>query len=69
MEHVCSDSCTADTCIKEKLAYWRGGRMSTVRLGGLGSNRKDFHDMPSVAQRERDHVRELRASGVDFERA
>lgn len=69
MEHRCDDSCTPDVCIKEKLRYWREGRMSTPRLGGLNATRKDFHDLPSVAQRERDHVRQLRAAHVDFDRA
>jgi hypothetical protein len=69
MEHRCVDSCTPDTCIKQKLRYWRESGMSTPRVGGLNGTRKDFHDLPSVAQRERNHVRELRAAGVDFDRA
>lgn len=74
MDHHCSDpsghmTCDPDFCITAKLRYWRTGGMSTPRLGGLNATRKDFHDLPSVVQRERDHVRLLRARGVDFERA
>lgn len=69
MEHRCDDSCTPETCITAKLRYWREGTMPTIRLGGLNATRKDFHDLPSVAQRERNHVRQLRAAGVDFDRA
>lgn len=50
---------------KEKLrtiSFGFGGR------SGAG-NRRDFHELPSVAQRERDHVRELKAAGIEFERA
>lgn len=53
----------------EKLRYWRTGGMSVFSFSANGGTRQDFHELPSVAQRERDHVRELRAAGVEFERA
>lgn len=52
--------------LAEKLAYWRQHGMPSPTFSG---GRKAFHDEPSVHQRERDHVAQLKAAGVDFERA
>ncbi len=56
---------------KEKLAYMRENGGPSFTYGGRGGYgcRKDFHELPSVVQRERDHVAELKAAGVEFERA
>lgn len=34
---------------------------------GYGT-RDEFHDQPSVRQREKDHVEQLKASGIEFDR-
>jgi hypothetical protein len=55
---------------KAKLAAWRENGGLNVTFGGRHGygTRQDFHEQPSVAQRERDHVRELQAAGVEFDR-
>lgn len=60
MAHVHSPTCSAENCFREKVRS-----VSFTFSGG----RQDFHEQPSVAQRERDHVRELKAAGIEFERA
>lgn len=55
----------------EEISFRDKLRSISFTYGGKGGygTREQFHDMPSVAQRERDHVAELRKAGVDFERA
>lgn len=55
---------------KAKLKAWREGDGPSFTFGGRNGHgtRTDFHEQPSVAQRERDHVRELRAAGIEFDR-
>ena len=55
--------------LREKLRSWREGGMNVFSFSYGGGSRQDFHDLPSVAQRERDHVSELKAAGIEFERA
>ena len=54
----------------EKLRHWRTNGGLNVTFGGVHGygTRSDFHELPSVAQRERDHVRELKAAGIEFDR-
>lgn len=55
----------------EKLRHWRETGGLSVTLGGRNGNvsRKDFHEQPSRFAQERAHVAELKAKGVEFERA
>lgn len=55
---------------KAKLKQWRESGGLSVTFGGRHGygTRQDFRELPSVAQRERDHVRELKAAGVEFDR-
>lgn len=48
-------------CYGCKLTGWQG----TTYVGG----REQFHNADSIRKQENDHVAELRAKGVDFERA
>lgn len=52
--------------LKEKLAYWRQHGMPSPTFAG---GRDAFHNEASVHQRERDHVAQLKAAGVSFDRA
>ena len=54
----------------EKLRHWRENGGLNFTFGGRHGygSRSEFHDQPSVAQRERRHVAELKAAGVEFER-
>lgn len=54
---------------RAKLKAWREEGCNVFSFSFNGSTRRDFHELPSVHQRERDHVAELKASGVEFERA
>lgn len=51
-----------------KLKAWREEGCNIFSFSFAGGNRRDFHELPSVAQRERDHVRELTEAGIDFDR-
>lgn len=56
---------------REKLRYMREHGGPSFTFGGRNGNgsRTDFHELPSTVQREREHVAELKAAGVEFERA
>lgn len=51
-----------------KLRYWREGGMNIFSYSYSGGTRKDFHELPSVHQREVDHVAELKAAHIEFDR-
>lgn len=51
---------------KAKLAFWREHGMPSPTFSG---GRDAFHNEASVHQRERDHVAQLKAAGVSFDRA
>ena len=58
-------SCDPDSCFKAKLAYWReNGAPGATFAGG----RQAFHESPSIAQQERNHIAELKTAGVEFDR-
>lgn len=56
---------------KAKLKAWREGgcNIFSFSSGRQGGDRQTWHDMPSVAQRERNHIAELRGAGMEFDRA
>lgn len=54
---------------KAKLQAWRKEGMNVFSFSYGGSNRRDFHELPSVQARERAHVRLLKERGIEFERA
>lgn len=54
--------------LKAKLKAWREEGMTVFSFSVHGT-RKDFHELPSTFQREREHVAELKAAGIPFERA
>ena len=51
-----------------KATYWRRRRSGPGVAWGPGG-REAFHNLESVAARERAHVRQLRDAGIPFERA
>lgn len=54
----------------EKLKAWRREGGLSFTFGGRGGNgsRRDFHDLPSIFQQERDQVALMKAKGQKFER-
>ena len=52
-----------------ELAAWRKEGMNCFSFSYGGGTRKDFHELDSVKKRENDHVAELKAAGISFERA
>lgn len=56
--------------LKEKLRAWREGEASIAFTFGNGySTRKDFMNLPSKFQQERDQIRDMTEAGIAFERA
>lgn len=60
------DDCDPDTCFAAKCAHWRRhGAFQVTYQGG----RQNFHENDSLKKQENDHVAELKAAGIEFERA
>jgi hypothetical protein len=51
-----------------KLKAWREEGCNVFSFSYSGGDRRTWREEPSVLQRERDHIAELRSAGTEFER-
>lgn len=54
---------------KAKLQAWRTEGMNVFSYSYGGGCKKDYHELPSVYQRDRDHRAEMDRAGISYERA
>jgi hypothetical protein len=65
-----ADNAHDPEAFKQKLREWREKGGLNFTFGGRDGyvTREDWHDKPSLKKQENDHVAELTAAGIKFDR-